>query len=280
MKPGDFLIGLKDFFAVLIPGAVLAFLIASSAEAGGDPPGWWKALAATFDHLGAAEKTLASAVIAYACGQVVASLSSLLDAPIDLFEQHYGEKTGKYFLWGIDPQARLVTYRRIASDLKDEVACRLFAADASDRAAMKASMATGEIREFWSTKSFWKDFLRLCEPVATAELDRIESTQKLFRSLAVLFLLVAGATVWNSTWSAAGAALTAFVLCFYLYARFRLEFMYRSYKLAVLISFDANIVKQLAPNAFPRRKPPWAARRRRGRGQDHAPHWDTLVTVT
>lgn len=239
MKPGDFLIGLKDFFAVLIPGAVLTFLIASSAEAAGPPPSWWNALADTFRGLGAAEKTLASAVIAYACGQVVASLSSLLDAPVDLFERNYGEKTGKYFLWGIDPQARLVTYRRIASRLKDEVARRLFGTGASDRA------------EFWSAKSFWKDFLRLCEPVASAELDRIESTQKLFRSLAVVFLLVAGATILNSTWSAAGASLTAFAMCFYLYARFRLEFMYRLYKLAVLTSFDAKIVKELAPKSFP-----------------------------
>lgn len=29
MKPGDFLIGLRDFFAVLIPNAVLTFLVAS-----------------------------------------------------------------------------------------------------------------------------------------------------------------------------------------------------------------------------------------------------------
>lgn|GEM_PF-2245942 len=252
MKPGDFLIGLKDFFAVLIPGAVLAFLIAASAKGVEGLPSWWDALTEAFKGLAAPEKTLALAVIAYACGQVVASLSSLLDGPIDLFERKYGEKTGKYILWGIDPQARLVTYRRLARNLKDEVACHLFPAEARDPTAVENGVAKGRAREFWSSKSFWKDYLRLCEPVATAELDRTESTQKLFRSLAVVFLLLAGATAWNSAWSAAGAALAAFVACFYLYARFRLEFMYRLYKLAVLTSFDAKIVKQLAPGSFAR----------------------------
>jgi hypothetical protein len=257
MKPGDFLIGLRDFFAVLIPGAVLTFLIASFAEvAGEDLPSWWTALADTFDRLGAAERTLAYAIIAYACGQVVASLSSLLDLPIDAFERSFGQNTGKYFLWGIDPQARLVTYRRLATDLKNEVACRLLGGSDAGCEKIRIGIAAGEVRELWSTKSFWKDFLRLCEPVATTELDRIESTEKLFRSLAVVFLLVASATGWNSNWSAAGAALIAFAVCFYLYARFRLGFMYRLYKLAVLTSFDAKVVKELADDCFPRLRLP------------------------
>jgi hypothetical protein len=256
MKPGDFLIGLRDFFAVLIPGAVLTFLIASFARVAGHFPSWWTPLVASLNSLGAAERTFAYAIIAYACGQVIASLSSLLDPPVDAFERSYGQRTGKCFLWGIDPEARLVTYRRMARELKDEVACALLGGDEPGRATVRGALADGEIRELWSTKSFWKDFLRLCEPVATAELDRIESTEKLFRSLAVVFLLVAGTTVRNSSWSATGAALMAFLVCFYLYARFRLGFMYRLYKLAVLTSFDATIVKELARESVARSRSP------------------------
>jgi hypothetical protein len=150
MKPQDFFIGIRDFFAIWVPGAVFLILLALK----GPEPLMTQGLG-----------LLTFAIAAYVVGSVASGAGTLLDFPVDavLQSKWFGRTVGK----------KLSRRKVVASDIQKEL--------------LKGCPASSAVHSSESAKSFWWDHLRLnCAP-AIAELDRIEAAQKLFRSLTIAF---------------------------------------------------------------------------------------------
>ena len=156
MKPQDFFIGLRDFFSVLVPGVVFLTLL---------PP-----LKSAILGANVVEAAFAFAIAAYIVGSVAASLGAGLDWIIDPAIEH---PLRKRVLGG-----RLEERRDAAEALRLELL----------EGCSEPLLAAAHIEK---TKGFWWDHLRLNCDVAIAELDRLEASQKLFRSLVATFLLLA-----------------------------------------------------------------------------------------
>jgi hypothetical protein len=184
MKPQDFLVGIRDFFALVVPGAI--FLVCMPVH----PPG----------HLVPPDPTLklfAAAIAAYLVGAIASAVGSRLDRPVDTSL----ESRWLASRWRLDERGRL------AGMLRDRLLGPL----------TKAERA--EYDE--SVKTFWWSHLRLRCPEAIGELDRIEAMQKLCRSLVPIFTFLAIWYAWRcdpgpATASSAAALVS---LIFYVFGR-------------------------------------------------------------
>lgn len=210
MKASDFAIGLKDFFAILIPGSVLLLLLGLAFL--------------TPRNIGPVGAGLFGFTVAsYLIGSVAAAVGSLLDWPVDdFFESHW---------------LGLFDRRRSA---KHSLAKRIEVAEALRAKLLRADPEDQRLLGEEKLKSFWWDVLRLNSPAAIAELDRLEANQKLFRSLVgtfvLLILLVTAARCsvipvdvsHLNRWWLAVAALGSF----FFYAAGRFRFLHTLYRLA------------------------------------------------
>lgn len=158
MKPQDFLIGIRDFFAILVPGAVVILLI--------DPK-----MPATPPLATEAVRFVAFTIAAFLIGSVADRLGALLDHLIDPVLR-------SKWLARIGP--RMAAREREATTCRKQLLDSYFPEKTPFRPEDQVS-----------TRSFWWDYLRLNCPPAIQELDRIEATQKLFRSLTAAFLFLA-----------------------------------------------------------------------------------------
>ena len=159
MKPADFMVSLRDLFAVFVPGAVLLWLLPSSAI--------------EIEHN--AINILVLVVAAYLAGSVASGVGALADHLIDrlfAFTRLDGFKRFK----------ELRTFEKAANALRDKALDRLDALVAPDRLGLAG---------VWSARSFWWTQIRIHCPPGLLELDRIEAHQKLFRSLIVVFAVLA-----------------------------------------------------------------------------------------
>jgi hypothetical protein len=157
MKPGDFLIGVLDFFAILLPGSIATWLATRYL-----PPG------AVFRQLsfasGRAEPdaaTLWTAFVlsSYVLGHFVYMAGSRLDASYD-------------------------RWRRRAKPSSSD---RTYLAAESLRERLTPSLTEGEFTVLkWS-----KAFIGVQSPPARTEIDRLDADSKFFRSLVVVALACA-----------------------------------------------------------------------------------------
>jgi hypothetical protein len=206
-KPQDFLIGVRDFFAVLVPGATFLFLLPQPVRA-----------AAGID--GGGTQLVAFAIAAYLAGSVASAIGSALDFIVDPCideNRSFGSK-------------KLRARRDLAGDLRAEFI-----------RACPCDIAADKHPE--TIKSFWWNHLRLHSPPAMVELDRIEATQKLFRSLVAVFSVLAllaafGSMVLPASLSGsqfplpAAAAVSVAVLSAGFYASGRIYFLASVYRFA------------------------------------------------
>lgn len=158
MKPGDFFLGVLDFFAVLIPGSLATWLVtryipASTLNAAlmlpgetGSTPYWLVAPAAY-------------AVSSYVLGHFVFMTGSKLDSSYDRWR------------------------RRVHSFERD----RTFRAANDLRKTVTPKMVGGEL----STLKWARAYIQVKSAGARVEIDRLEAEQKFFRSLVVIAALFA-----------------------------------------------------------------------------------------
>lgn len=159
MKPVDFMVSLRDLFAVFVPGAVLLWLLPSSAT--------------QVEH--DAINVFVLVVAAYLAGSVASGLGALADHLIDRL----------FALARLDIFKRvreLRVFEKAANALRDKALGRLDALVAPNELGLAGS---------WSARSFWWTQIRIHCPPGLLELDRIEANQKLFRSLIVVFAVLA-----------------------------------------------------------------------------------------
>lgn len=157
MKPGDFFLGVLDFFAVLIPGSMATWLVTRYVPA----PTLHDALRlpggaeSTPDWLAAA----AYAVASYVLGHFVFMAGSKLDASYDRWR------------------------KRVHSFDRDKT----FRAADDLRKTVTPKMAGGEL----STLKWARAYIQVKAGGARVEIDRLEAEQKFFRSLVVIAALFA-----------------------------------------------------------------------------------------
>ncbi len=154
LKPGDFYLGVTVLFAVILPGAVLAFflmpyrdlVLGSRSLPGGDAGAW-----------------IAFGVVTYLLGQVVYIVGSLISEPFE------------------DDWERLPIYLR-PNTTRSLAELRAEAKPILDRLRLGSRHALS-VREF----------VRVRSPDAFIGSERLESEYKLFRSLAVVLVIAAAA---------------------------------------------------------------------------------------
>ena len=249
MKAQDFLFGVRDFFTVLVPGATLAFVLLAFGGFSLEEQGTLLEITArTFGALPDSVQVFGFGVLSYALGQAVSAISGLLDLPIDRMERNLGRLSVRDpLLRRYRPAMRLWRYRCLASVLKEQITEQLLG-EAGDEAGERPAKAASR-QPLWTVKAFWRDYLRLCEPTAIAELDRIESAQKMFRSFGIVLLIALPLVLGRFEPLHYGLTAVLLVAFYALFARFRIEFFYRLYKLAILTTVPEGIVAR-AGEAF------------------------------
>lgn len=156
MKPGDFFLGVLDFFAILLPGSLAAWLVTRYV-----PAPALKA-AVTFEFLGRGDDlkpdslVVAGAflLVSYVLGNFVFMAGSKLDASYDRWRAR------------VHPRDRDRTYQA-ASSLRKTLTPEL---DGGELTVLKWSMA----------------YIQVKAASARPEIDRLEAEQKFFRSLVVI----------------------------------------------------------------------------------------------
>jgi len=174
-KPADFFIGIIDFFAVALPGAILSAVVVAKA------PGLVESVVG---EVTGGVAVAVFAVSAYVLGQVAfAAGSMLLDGPYDRW---------------------VAAQRRRKADVYYEKTKSLAASDlASDEALRTVSLHR------WAEAR-----VRLDSHVAGAEIDRTEAESKFFRTLSVVLGIAAasGFLAGDGTILVAASALAVFAV--------------------------------------------------------------------
>ena len=154
-KPGDFLIGVLDFFAILLPGSLATWLVTQYF-----PPGELARVLA-FGSSDPDRVTLWAAFLlsSYVLGHFVFMAGSRLDASYDRWRRR------------TKPSSRDSTFQA-ANDVRKRVTASLASSD-------------------FSTLKWCKTYIQLNASQARTEIDRYEADSKFFRSLVVVSIAIA-----------------------------------------------------------------------------------------
>jgi hypothetical protein len=184
MKPGDFFVAVQDFFAVLLPGALLSWLAVQYVSA--------RMLRDALLFGGASEPNdfvLGAAL--FVSSYVLGHFAFMLGAQLDPSYDRWRERT--------KPKDR----------------------DRAYQAALKAQKALNEdlLGGSFSTLKWANAYIQLKAAGARAEIDRLEADQKFFRSLVGVAALFAAHFILRQGDPVAGVVAVAFAILAYL--RFR-----------------------------------------------------------
>ncbi len=205
-KPADFFIGVVDFFAVLLPGAVLVYLLQPRVVAG-IPSSWLPAAPA--------QGWVAFLVLAYIAGHLLHAIGSWLLDPYVY---------GKLYLprWRSSHVRAASLISKIASADRrgdKQTAATLMTGLREDGNAAETLLArvylTTEANAQGTNYYDWcLSDVRVHSPAGSAEVDRLQADSKFFRSMVFVFLVAALISLGQApVWVPAGAAtLTLFAL--------------------------------------------------------------------
>ena len=154
MKPSDVYVGVIDFFAVILPGSVAAWLLKGPF----DTYLVEELKLDLWSQLDDAAKWATFALAAYFLGRLLFLLGKGLDSLYDLQRRRRR------------PPDSDGTYKQ-ADKLRQKLA--------------------GELPRHFSTFKWAKAYLKLKAPEARSEVDQLEASSKFFRSLTVLFTAIA-----------------------------------------------------------------------------------------
>ena len=197
MKPQDLFLSLREFFAIFVPGAVAIYAFIALN----------RPTLPNIDLVPGAQ-TLLVAAAAYGVGNVLYAAGALLDG--------WYAKVERRLMRG-SREKRFEIFEQVATAARKE-------------AISKLPEAGSDLAKSWSNRSFWSDQLRYACPVGSAELDRLESTQKFFRTFTVLLLLAGVNAIVTKEWAPAAIAVAAMAICLGFYAQRRAEWTYRMHK--------------------------------------------------
>jgi hypothetical protein len=245
MNPQNYMLGIRDVFSVLVPGAALLML-----------------LDVTFARpsYGGGIEFLAFAIAAYLLGHVAFTIGALFDPwAIALIRMRLRRRRRRMSGEEASAPDRMLYQHDFAGVLKDMIIAKV--------SGKGESIQSDKINDI---KGFWWDQLRLNCPPAVAELDRFEGIQKLFRSLFVVFLATTILHFFLSVFEIKGgsvAGTSAMVrhveyplysipscgLCFALYVWARWRFDASIYRLALAFMISPHTIALSKTNlAYPK----------------------------
>ncbi|MXO58605.1 hypothetical protein GRI89_03490 [Altererythrobacter salegens] len=214
MKPSELLIGLRELFAFVVPGAVLLFLL---------PAAFTDLIEADAHHRlpWAGNNTfflLFSAFAAYALGAVLSGVGSLFD--------EVAEKAAdlRSLLPGF---ANSVREGAIEAENLSDLAGKL------EQVALR-TLPVQPQGQVWGRRAFWWNYMRIHCPQAVAEIDRLEAQQKLFRSLMVAWIVLAVLELASRSLPLAATYAVFAIVSFFYYAGLRRTLSRRLYQCVVI----------------------------------------------
>lgn len=185
VKPADLYIGVLDFFSILLPGAVVSW--AAWIWLGADAT-----MGAFLPH-GEIALWMAFVLASFAAGHLVFMLASLVDMTVDQFRKKVLRRTLNAERRAREDSAYLAASAlrtvSLAAEGSDEPAA--VRAEAWARNVLRRPGASPTIPLPTNTYQWSRAMLRLRAPVALAEVLRLEADSKFFRSLFVVFVLLA-----------------------------------------------------------------------------------------
>lgn len=207
MKPGDFYVGVFEFFSILLPGAALA---ASVVHVGWIDAAWLNR--PPFN--GAAAQWVGFALASYAAGHLVFLAASVLDDTL------------------YDPLRRSVW--------KDRPGDAYAVATALRRRELGAALAafgteTAGSDDPMNTFSWAKSVLLLRWPSAAANVERYEADSKFFRSLVVVGVAIAAIALAQGAVGAAVVIAGLAAACFWRYAERRYKSTLWAYRHVIVL---------------------------------------------
>lgn len=210
MKPGDFLLGVFDFFAILLPGVMATWLVMQYIP----PPVLRDALTFQFQGQGQQsphEWVLATAfwLSSYTLGHFVFMIGSRLDASYDVWRRH------------AKPPSRDSTYL----------------------AAKELHQSLNKDLPDVTTLKWARTYIQVKANHARVEIDRLEADQKFFRSLVVIFAVFAAHFFFREAAPVAGLACIASAIFSYQ------RYVDQRWKMTELIYATAVLVHKLNPPA-------------------------------
>jgi hypothetical protein len=207
MKPGDFFLGVLDFFAILIPGSLATWLVTRYLS----EPTLHNALVLPGDSATPhwLVPTAACAVSSYVLGHFVFMAGSKLDPSYDRWRKR------------VHPLDRDKTFKA-ADDLKKTVTPKLDGAELS-------------------TLKWARAYIQVKSAAARVEIDRLEAEQKFFRSLVVVAALFAAHFILHDR--LLGAGVVAIAMSVLSYQRY----LDRRWTMTELIFATAVIVAAAVP---------------------------------
>jgi hypothetical protein len=199
IKPGDLFVGVADFFAVLLPGAILCFLVADEA----------REFAPNLLEAGRADDKVVRWVMFVACAYIVGhfihAVGSLLDDTL--------------YKNGLRP-----------------VIARVKGEDAFEHVrAMQQSAMGAERRAAMNPFKWARAHVELWHSEAAAQVRRLEADSKFFRSFIVLLVVLAVASLWRRQWAEASTCGVMLLLSCWRYADQRWKYTQLAYQYLLVL---------------------------------------------
>lgn len=200
-KPADFFLGVMEFFAILMPGALLTFLLLS-----------WRApmVGDVLPRLpGTAGKWIAFLVVSYVLGHLLHHVGGVLDKAIydELYVKRHKRKRGK---------EKLLTR---AEELKEQ--------------------ALGDNNEMIENTFSWAAaYVRTRSGAAANELDRGGADSKFFRSLSLVSLVALVLFALKSSLLATGVAFLLFAFSLLRFCVLRWKNTQLTYQYFIMLTMD------------------------------------------
>jgi ADP-ribose pyrophosphatase YjhB (NUDIX family) len=187
-EPQKFFIGLMGFFSILLPGALLVYLLLHSK-------GSLIIGSSIYDDLAGTKGWMALFVVSYLLGHIAFLIGALLDWPYDMLRRrtlnHQIRQLalrGRLTPWFI----RLVVYLVF----KDERDLAVERAGRIKRKSLEGLRAGNAINTFqWS-----KAYLNIESSQGFSAVERLEADSKFFRSFVIVLILALGMWFLNPQW--------------------------------------------------------------------------------
>lgn len=223
LKPGDFFVGVIDFFSVLLPGALLTAILASIDEVRTFP------LLAEIIGSSDAAQWVAFALASYALGHFLFLIAAKLDETV--YDRHRKRK------W---PKETEHCYNE-ATELRQG----FFGGAHLDK------------KDYPMNTFKWaKSLLMLRAPGALADVNRYEADSKFFRSMVVVLAILAVFAFYEGQWVAGLIALVLTRLSFSRYAERRHKSTEWAYQYVIVLDGMADAEGPISPEQpKPRRAP-------------------------
>jgi len=204
VKPGDFLLGVLDVFAILLPGSLATWLVLQYLPTGVLRNALSVQLGATTAEPNSVALAIAFLLSSYMLGHFIFMAGAQLD-PI---------------------------YNRWRERTKPKHRDRLFKAAGELRAKLTRQIVDSE----FTTLKWAKVYVQIQAPASRTEIDRLEADSKFFRSLVVVLIAFAGHFILREHAPGMGAVtLLMGVLSFFRYCEQRWKMTELSYGTALIV---------------------------------------------